>query len=143
MNRPPHLGARRALQDTGAYFALVDRREQRYQEANQIFGRLAREPWQLFTTNFIVAETHALLLRRLGYRPALRFIDDIFRSTTTIVRVTPADVGRAQAIIRQYSDKLYPYVDCCSFPIMERLSIRYALTFDENFTQHRFIQLTA
>jgi len=62
MSMSPLGSARRALVDTGAYFALAATGETHHQPANAIRARLVRERWRLTITNFIVAETHALLL---------------------------------------------------------------------------------
>ncbi len=135
------LSSRRALLDTSAYFALVDLGEKHYPEANIIRNRLATERWRLFTTNFIVAETHALILTRLGYRYAIRFLDQIDQSPTTIVQVTGSDESRAREILRHYDDKNFSLTDATSFAAMERLKISYAFTFDRNFIQYRITVL--
>lgn len=137
------LTSRRALLDTSAYFALADLGEKHYPEANIIRNRLSTECWRLFTTNFIVAETHALILTRLGYRYAIRFLDQIDQSPTTIVRVAGSDESRAREILRlrQYDDKNFSLTDATSFAAMKRLNIPYAFTFDRNFIQYRIAVL--
>jgi predicted nucleic acid-binding protein len=137
------LWSRRALLDTSAYFALVDLNEQRHPDAESIRHRLVGERWRLFTTNFILAETHALLLTRLGYPYAMRFLDELEQSLTTIVRVVAADERRAREILRQYDDKAFSLTDATSFAVMERLRIPYAFTFDRNFAQYGLTVLSA
>lgn len=61
-----------ALIDTSGYYALIDPRDGRRQEALAIQQRLIAQRYRLFTTNFILAETHALLLTRMGYGIALQ-----------------------------------------------------------------------
>lgn len=136
------LTSRRALLDTSAYFALADLGEKHYPEANIIRNRLSTERWRLFTTNFIVSETHALILTRLGYRYAIRFLDQIDQSPTTIVRVAGSDESRAREILRQYDDKNFSLTDTTSFAVMKRLNIPYAFTFDRNFIQYRIAVLS-
>src|SRR6266581_2988527 len=97
-------GARLVLVDTSAYFALTDRRETDHAAAQAIFVRLAREHWRAFTTNFVVAEAHALQLNRLGRYHAAQFLSQIDRSATMIERVTQDDETQARAILRQYDD---------------------------------------
>ena len=133
---------RRALVDTSAYYALADLNESRHDAAAAIQRRLIQERWQLFTTNFLMGETHALLLIRLGHAVALRFLDALDGGSTSMVRVTEEDEGRARAIIRQYDDKSFSFVDATSFAVMERLGIAYAFTFDRNFAQFGFTLLT-
>jgi uncharacterized protein len=104
---------------------------------------LISERWRLYTTNFIVAETHALLLNRLDYRFAIRFLDQLEQSPTVVERITAEDERRARDVIRRYTDKRYSYTDATSFVVMERLGITHAFAFDRNFTQYgRFTVLT-
>lgn len=142
MRTPALLSRHVALVDTSAYFALTDSRETTHQAARVIATRLGTERWRLFTTNFIVAETHALLLARLGRDPAARVLQEIDRGSITIVRVTAADEQRARKIIYQYDDKEFSLTDATSFAVMERLKIPYAFTFDRNFTQYGLTVLT-
>lgn len=94
------------------------------------------------TSNFILAETHALLLSRRGRAIALRVLEETDQSPTTMVRVSGADEARAREILRQYDDKRFSLTDATSFAIMERLSILYAFGFDRNFEQYGLTVLT-
>jgi predicted nucleic acid-binding protein len=92
----------------------------------------------LVTTNFIIGETHALVLRRMGRRTALRFLNEIDGSATRLERVTPEDELRARLILARYDDKDFSYVDATCFAVMERLGIRDAFALDRNFAQYGF-----
>lgn len=140
--RPVAFSARRVLMDTSAYFALTDQRDSSHAIAASIRDRLIAERWRLFTTNFILAETHALLRARLGRLVALRALDAIVLSTTTIVRVSADDERHARAILHQYDDKDFTLTDALSFALMERLALAYAFTFDRHFAQYGFAVLT-
>jgi uncharacterized protein len=135
--------ARRTLVDASAYFALLDTDDANHVQARTISHRLIAEGWRLFTTSFVLAETHALLLNRLSQEIATRFLRDMEHSPTTLVWVTPADVERAKAIIYQYTDKDFSLTDAASFAIMERLRVPSAFTFDRHFAQYGFPVLTA
>ncbi|SRR5581483_6340934 len=136
MSAPFRQGLPRVLVDTSAYFAFINAREANHQPAQAIARRLATLRSQLYTTNFVVAETHALLLTRLGRAVALRFIEEIDASTTLTIRIDEADEQRAREIIRSYPDKSFSLVDATSFAVMERLRIGAAFTFDRNFAQY-------
>ena len=133
---------RRVLVDASAYFALLDRSDISHRDALVIRDRLISERSRLFTSSFILAETHALLLSRLSRHIATRFLREMEESPTTIVWVTPADVQRARGIIYQHDDKEFSLTDATSFAVMERLGIPHAFTFDRNFTQYRITVLT-
>lgn len=130
---------RRAFVDTGAYYALVNRHDERHEQARAILAALLPLHPRLYTTNFVVAETHALVLTRLGRDLAARVLADIDGSAaTTVVRVTAADERRARAIIAQYTDKDFSLTDTTSFAVMERLGLRRAFAFDRHFVQYGF-----
>jgi len=54
------------LVDTSAIYALIDKDDSYYSRAVAILRSLPRHGLSPFLTNFIVAESHALLLSRLG-----------------------------------------------------------------------------
>jgi len=142
MSSPRPLPRRAAFTDTGAYFALGVTRDANHAAARTIGEQLTAERWRLYTTNFILAETHALYLNRVGRADALRALERIEGSDTTIVRVTPADERRARAIIEQYDDKDFTLTDATSFAVVERLRLSHAFTFDRNFSQYGVTVLT-
>ncbi|SRR6266849_4539282 len=72
---------RQLFVDTSAYFALTDRRDENHEAAVRIIHQLIGERTELLTTNYIVAETHTLLLNRIGYKTALQVILPSFLST--------------------------------------------------------------
>jgi uncharacterized protein len=90
----------------------------------------------LITTNFIRAEAHTLCLVRDGRITALRLLDTLEQGGFRIVNVTPADEQLASVIIRRYADKNFSFTDATSFSVMDRLHIRTAFAFDENFEQY-------
>jgi predicted nucleic acid-binding protein len=133
------LGERRALFiDTSAFYAALDRREGNHADAASVFDRVARERIVPYTSNFIVAECHALIVSRLGTRAGLDFIDMIERGTMEVVSVSLEDEERARVILRQYQDKTFSYTDATCFAVMERLGLRDAFSFDGDFSQYGF-----
>lgn len=127
--------------DTGPYFALSFVGDGNHRAARASYQRLVDERRQLITTNFILAETHALLLNRLNREIALRVLESIDRSSTRIVRVTSSDEATAREVLRRYRDKDFSLTDATSFAVMERLGIRTAFAFDRHFAQYGFTPL--
>ena len=113
MKRPVAID-RRVLVDTSAYFALTDIRDGEHRRALSV---VRTERYLLYTTNYVLAETHALLLRRLGRDVAARFIADTDRGETEIVRVIEEDEQRAREIIFAQTDKSYTLADATSFAV--------------------------
>lgn len=127
---------RRVLVDTSAYYALADGSDSSHNKAVELARRLAVERWRLFTTNFVLAETHALLLRRAGRELARRVVRDIREGSVSVVRVTATDEEKAWALIDQYADKDFSFTDAASFIVAGRLGISHAFSFDRNFWQY-------
>jgi predicted nucleic acid-binding protein len=99
---------------------------------------MVRQGWQLHTTNFVVAETHALILARAGRDAALRALHRIDQSAQITIRIEEPDERRARAILERYHDKSFSLTDATSFVVMDRLGINQAFTFDRHFLQYGF-----
>lgn len=126
----------RVFVDTGAYYALTFNGDKNHSAATSIFRYLTQKRYQLFTTNFVLAETHALILNRLNRDIALRVLEGIYKSHTQIIRLTPSDENRAMDILRKHKDKDFSFTDATSFVVMERLGINTAFAFDRHFDQY-------
>jgi predicted nucleic acid-binding protein len=129
--------------DTGAYFALSFTGDENHQAARLVYEYLTTEHRQFVTTSFVLAETHALLLNRLNREIALRVLEGIDQSSTSIVRVRAADEQLAREILRQYRDKDFSLTDATSFVVMERLRLRTAFALDRHFAQNGLTVLRA
>lgn len=133
---PRAASANRVFLDSSAYFALANSSDIDHPRAIEVATFLGRKRRRLFTTNYIFAETHALLLRRMGRVVAARFIVELDSSGTIVVRVSSRDERRAREIITRHDDKDYSLTDATSFAVMERLRIPQAFTFDHHFAQY-------
>jgi predicted nucleic acid-binding protein len=122
--------------DTGGFYAVLNRRDAFHREASRLFRRARRDHWCLFTTNFVLAESHALILARMGRDRAWNFLQAILTGSTNVIRAEEADEQRARAIIAQYQDKAFSYCDAVSFAVMERLDLQEAIAFDDHFRQY-------
>ena len=134
---------RQLFVDTSAYFALTDKRDENHEAAAHFVHQLIREGAELLTTNYVVAETHTLLLNRTGYVTALQVIEELYKSRTRTYRVREAEERRALDIIRTYTDKEFSLVDAISFAVMERFHLTQAFAFDHHFAQYGFSLLPA
>ena len=121
------------LVDTSAVYALLDRDDANHRKAVTILRSLPRRGLTPVLSNFIVAESHALLLSRLGPQVAR---DWLLKQIWPIEPVTPIDERRAREIIQRYEDKTFSYTDATSFAIMERLGLKDAFAFDIHFRQY-------
>lgn len=121
--------------DTSAIYALLDRSDANHHRAVTLLRRIRDEGRLVVLTNFIVAETHALILARLGYGPARLWLKGL---RWPVERVRAEDEERARGIIFAYEDKTFSYTDATTFAVMERTGTRVAFAFDRHFLQFGF-----
>jgi predicted nucleic acid-binding protein len=126
--------------DTIAHFAIANAEDVDHKRAKKFLQELAGEQSITLVTNFIIAETYTLMLRKIGRTKAINYIDAL-RNTSEVIRVSEYDEKRAWKIILQYQDKDFSYVDATSFAVMQRLGIKEAFAFDEHFAQYGLIKL--
>ena len=125
----------RVLVDTSAVFATIDRSDACHHAAREVLEDLRRRKVEPILTNFIVAESHALLLARLGPDIARRWLAT---SAWPIERVTEEDETRARSILGRYTDRTFSYTDATSFAVMDWLGLKTAFAFDPHFKQYGF-----
>lgn len=126
--------------DTSAHFALANEKDMDHQKAKTCLKQLTEESVTLMLSNFIIAETYTLMLRKIGRDKAIQYIEKL-KKTAEIIRISEEDEKKAWEIILKYSDKDFSYVDATSFVLMERLGLLEAFAFDEHFDQYGFISL--
>lgn len=129
--------------DSSAYGALANPRDQDHRQAVALARHLTEERLRFYTTNFVVAETHALVLSRAGRDVAYRLLTQLDASKQIVVRVGEDDEQNARRVIASYRDKDFSLVDALSFVVMERLHILTAFTFDRHFQQYGFAVVEA
>lgn len=82
----------RVFVDTSAYFTVTNARDNQHQAMSELLRELVAARRRLITTNFVLAEVHALLLNRINRAVALRALDEIDASRlTTVVRISRRD----------------------------------------------------
>jgi predicted nucleic acid-binding protein len=121
--------------DTSAFYALASRGDRHHRQAVAIARQLDARGAIPFTSNYIVAESHALLLKRSGHRIARGWLGDL---SARVEQAKVIDQVRALSIVLSHDDKTYSLTDATSFAVMERLAVGRAFAFDNHFTQYGF-----
>jgi uncharacterized protein len=134
-----------AFVDSSAFFALAHAPDDNHRLATELLAGLVRGRTRLITTNFVIAEAHALLVNRTRRQDlGAQFLERLYGSPSMErVRVADADEQQAVALVIRYRDKLFSLTDATSFVVMERPGIRHAFTFDADFAQYGVTVLTA
>jgi uncharacterized protein len=139
----PQFGLQSVFVDSGAFGAFSMKRDVNHLIASEITAVIVATDLFTVTTNFIIAETHALVLNRANRVAALATLKLIESGTKLIERVTEEDEFQARDILERYDDKSFSYTDATSFAVMERLGLRDVFTFDRHFAQFGFSPLTS
>lgn len=131
------------LIDSTAYFAFINDYDDNHVAAKRIFHRLARDPSaELYTTNFVVAETHALILNRLRRQDiGSQFLRDVSRSVTHKIHITEQIEREAERYVAQHPEHTYSLADATSFVVMRQRHITTAFSFDADFGDAGFTLL--
>lgn len=120
--------------DTAAWYGLFDEGDSFHQSAVRCFEGLETEGRELVTSNHVVGETYTLLWTRLGPGPAQRFLLRS-RDSAYLTRVFVPDAWEiaAEALLLQYRDQGFSYVDAVSFVAMRQLNLQEAFSNDHHF----------
>src|SRR3982750_783478 len=99
--RAPTCGSRRSREsprkrlvvgeffvDTSAWYPLLVAKHPDHARLASALRGLIRNHRRLVTTNLVVAETHALLLRRVGHATAIAFVKTVDEAPNVVVRST-------------------------------------------------------
>jgi uncharacterized protein len=99
-----------------------------------VLRSLIRNHRRLVTTNLVVAETHALLLRRVGRAAALTFVQTVSEPPNVVVRSTrELEEAAERDWLARYDNQDFSFADAVSFAVMTERGIREALALDHHF----------
>lgn len=120
--------------DTSAWYPLLVAKHPDHVRLASRLRTLIREHRRLVTTNLVVAETHALLLRRVGHAAALTFVRTVGEPPNIVVEST-RELERAatQDWLARYSDQDFSFTDAVSFAVITERRIKDVLTLDHHF----------
>ncbi len=129
---------RAVLWDSSAILALLDADDADHARAVVVAREIASDARPSFVTNYIEAEAHALLVRKLGRALARQWL---LTGRLPVVRVLPAEEQRAREILARHTDKDWTLCDAISFAVLEARRVGRAFTFDHHFRQYGRIQV--
>ena len=110
-------------------------RERMHERASDAYRRAVTDGASLITTDLVVAEVHALLLRWRDQSAGARFLELVYQTGThTIVHADDELIGDALAHwIRRFTDQRFTLCDAVSFEVMRRERLTTALALDRHF----------
>lgn len=125
--------------DTSAWYPALVRNHADHGALAAALRERVAQGQRVVTTNLVVAETHALLLHRVGRDPALNFVRTVHEPPILVVESTRDIEERAVALyLDRYRDQSFSLTDAVSFAVMKERRITDALTLDRHFVAAGF-----
>ena len=129
---------RSVLWDSSAILALLDADDADHARAISVARTIASEKRPSFITNYVEAEAHALLVRKLGRTIARQWL---LTGGLPVMPVLPAEEHKAKEILARHTDKDWTLCDALSFAVLDARHITRAFSFDHHFRQYGRIQV--
>ena len=129
---------RSVLWDSSAILALLDADDADHSRAVSVAHNIASEKRPSFITNYVEAEAHALLVRKLGRAIARQWL---LTGGLPVMSVFPTEEQKAKEILARHSDKDWTLCDAISFAVLDARHVRRAFTFDHHFRQYGRVQV--
>jgi len=127
--------------DTSALYALLDRDDNRHEEAARIWADLMGSESVLVTHNYILVEAFALVQRRLG----MKAVEALQQDMIPVLDVVWVDEALHQDAVVSWlrlSRRGISLVDHLSFSLMRERFLPHAFAFDEDFEAAGFTTLS-
>jgi len=131
---------RKVFVDTGAWYALKNRKDPHHSDAVIFFKSLPETDTICYTSDYVIDETITLTRVRLNNHQAATTLAQelLSEQAAKIIYAAPIYLPRALDIFKKFSDQSFSFTDCTSFAIMESLKIDEALAFDHHFSFEKF-----
>lgn len=121
--------------DTSGWYVLALSSAPQHRKASEALRSRVQKGSRVVTTNLVIAETHALLLRRTNRKVALNFVREVRRSPNIVISSSPDYEETAITDwLDKFDDQDFSFTDAVSFAVMSDRGIREALAVDHHFT---------
>jgi uncharacterized protein len=126
--------------DTSAWYVLALPSAPQHRKVSEALRQHVQSGARIVTTNLIVAETHALLLRRVSRAVALSFVREVSRAPNIVVPSSPDYEEIAVTDwLERFDDQSFSFTDAVSFAVMSDRGVREALALDRHFSVAGFV----
>lgn len=126
-----------AFVDTSALLAVLDADDAQHTRADRAWASLVGGGEDLYTTNYVLVETFALVQAQLGLDATVALQSGV----VPVLRVVWVDEALHRAAVTALQTarrRDLSLVDCVSFETMRRLGLGGVFAFDRHFRQHGF-----
>ena len=129
----------RIFLDTSGLIALSDEKDKNHIRAKDYLKEKVQKGARFVVGKNILVEYIDGVTKRVGKEKGIEELDRIYNSKLLVIEAfSEADWDKALRYFRKYKDQQIDLTDCLSFVIMERLDMKTAFTFDNDFKTHGF-----
>jgi predicted nucleic acid-binding protein len=122
---------RAVLADTGPLYALVDPDDGLHGRARDEAGRIAGQGWTVVVAFPILAESHSLVVKRLGNRVARKWLEEL-AAGADLLNPLREDYLAAARRLRRLADQPITLFDALVAVLADQLHCQ-VWTFDQHF----------
>lgn len=123
--------------DTSAFLAILNANDQFYPAARQSWVKVIESDSVLFSSNYVLLETTALLQHRFGIE-AVRLFESDMLPMVEVYWIDELIHKQAMGALLVANRRVLSLVDCTSFEIMRQFGMDKAFTFDPHFREQGF-----
>jgi len=123
--------------DTAAFLAVLNNNDQFHQSATKIWTEILSSNSTLFSSNYVIFETTALLQHRFGIE-ALRLFESEILPVLELIWVDESIHQQGMSALLVANRRNLSLVDCTSFEIMRQIGSDQTFTFDPHFSEQGF-----
>jgi uncharacterized protein len=126
--------------DTSALLAILNETDQYHQPAKQTWIELVSSDSVIFSSNYVIVETTALLQHRFGIE-ALRLFENNVQPVIKLFWIDEPVHKLAMGILIAANRRTLSLVDCTSFEIMRQANLVNVFSFDLHFSEQGFTMM--
>jgi len=123
--------------DTAAFLAILNVNDQFHPAARQSWEKVIESDSVLFSSNYVLLETTALLQHRFGIE-AVRLFESDMLPVVEVFWIDELIHKRAMGALLAANRRDLSLVDCTSFDIMRQFGLDKVFTFDPHFREQGF-----
>jgi uncharacterized protein len=123
--------------DTSGFLAVLNQNDRFHAPAKGAWLDILADDSVLFSSNYVLLETTALLQHRFGV-DAIRLFHNTIHPILRIIWVNQDIHDLAMGVWLSLNRRQLSLVDCTSFQMMRASNLEYAFTFDVHFSEQGF-----
>lgn len=115
--------------DTSAFLAFIDRADINHTKSIKLFETLARQNFQIYTSNLVVFQTFSRLEKDLGVSLARDFLKTILEGNIHILHPGESDLISAYRFLKLNPERQTSLMEVVNTHLMDKSRVLTVLTF--------------